>query len=143
MQLILSSRLISEGNGTNESRFPQSPLHSVAIEVREEEVVGSGPIKGLKGKPAAQRPQPQRIPLPPHHAEEPSITPLSLPLSLSPTHIHTYMYTPPHIHCHLYRRVHAAMPPRQRPDLASSLANPHTLHPVDVGERAPQRGLIE
>jgi hypothetical protein len=28
----------------------------VAIEVREEEVVWSGPIKGLKGKPTAQRP---------------------------------------------------------------------------------------
>ena len=52
MQLILNSRLISEGNGTNESRFPQSPLHSVAMEVREEEVVGSGPIKDLKRKPA-------------------------------------------------------------------------------------------
>ena len=38
-------------------------LSSVAIEVREEGVVGSGPIKGfLKGKPAAQRPPPQRIP---------------------------------------------------------------------------------
>ena len=55
----------------------------MAIEVREEGVVGSGPIKSLKGKPAAQRPPPQRIPLPPHHAEEPIRIPLSLPLSLS------------------------------------------------------------
>ena len=48
-------------------------------------MVGSGPIKSLKGKPAAQRPPPQRIPLPPHHAEEPNRSPLSLPLSLSHT----------------------------------------------------------